>query len=345
MDPILGAALISGGASLFSSIFGGSSGSSNIRRTNEANLQIARETNQANREQLEAQQAWTEEMWNKQNEYNLPKNQVQRLIDAGINPGVIGGNASTHAGAVGSPSANAMQGATMNAYDPTGAFAAAGQGIANSVDSYFRNRNVESVTHKNEAETAKTRQMTPWEIDQLKNLIRKGGIEADLAKTELAYQTAIQGQKIAQSFGDTMMQQKSMMLMDKEMLQRDLQNKLFDVQLSYAPKLNEAQLNQYYATVNQIKAQVGLISQQSGLTSEQRLTEAQRRVGVIVENGLKGLDFDLRKKTLDTSVELLRTDLENKQISGFKESHGLKVGPFEFKPRSDGKGYWPFDRW
>lgn len=352
MDPILTPALVTGGASLLSSLLGGIFGSSSQDTANRTNLQISRETNEANRKQLESQQAWSEEMWQKQfdatNQYNLPKNQAQRLKDAGINPLVLGTGANgSLAGSVGMPSTSpaAMQGTRVEAYDPSGAIRSAGEGVANAVDSYFRNRNIESVTHKNEAETNKTRILTPFEMKQLEMLVKKGGIESDLAKTELIFQQAIQGQRISQAFGDTRLQQRSMALMDKEILQRDLQNKLFDVQLAYAPKLNDAQLHQYYSTVAQIKAQIGLINAQTGLTSEQRLTEAAHRLGVIVENGLKGLDFDLRKKTLDISVELLRTDLENKQIYGFKESHGLKFGPFEFKPRSDGRGYWPFQQW
>lgn len=64
---------------------------------NKTNLQIAQETNQANRDiatqanewnwhNLEAQNNWNIEQWNRENEYNSPKQQVQRYLEAGINP-------------------------------------------------------------------------------------------------------------------------------------------------------------------------------------------------------------------------------------------------------------------
>lgn len=38
------------------------------------------------------QNSWNLDMWNKQNEYNLPANQINRLIAAGINPSALGGS-------------------------------------------------------------------------------------------------------------------------------------------------------------------------------------------------------------------------------------------------------------
>lgn len=39
-----------------------------------------------NANQARIQREWQEEMWNKNNEYNTPLSQKQRLEDAGINP-------------------------------------------------------------------------------------------------------------------------------------------------------------------------------------------------------------------------------------------------------------------
>lgn len=335
MDPLIGASVVSGIGNLVGGILGLGSQSD----TNRANLQIMREQNQFNKEMLQNQQNFAVEQWERQNDYNLPKNVVKRLLDAGINPASLAGNASTPAGAVGLPSASSAAGTTMNPLDYQGV----ANNVTNSFESYFRNRNLKAQSEKTETESNRYRQMTPWEVKQLEMLSRKSGIEGDLAKTELAYQQAIQGQKISQAFGDTRLQIKSLMLMDKNMLEKDLQNKLMEVQLAYAPKLNQAQLNQYYATVNQIKAQISLISEQKNLTSEQRLNEAARRIGIIVENGMKGLDFQIKDETKKVAIESYRTDLEQKQSELYKRSHSTKVGPFEFVPRSDGKGYFPFD--
>lgn len=55
--------------------------------------------NAANRYADEQSRAWQEYMWNKQNEYNLPKNQVQRLMEAGINPNIAFGSSASTLGA------------------------------------------------------------------------------------------------------------------------------------------------------------------------------------------------------------------------------------------------------
>lgn len=74
MDPVTIAALISGGASLLGTglnIFGQAD-------ANKTNLQIARE---ANKNELM--------LYNMQNEYNNPINQMARLRSAGLNPNFV----------------------------------------------------------------------------------------------------------------------------------------------------------------------------------------------------------------------------------------------------------------
>lgn len=276
---------------------------------NQTNIQIAREQNEANRQLLADQQAFAVEQWNRENEYNLPKNVVKRLLDAGINPASLGSNAVIPAGSVGQPSSHPAVGANIVAPDVTGM----ASNFTNSLQSYFQNKNLEEQAKKTSAEAARYREMTPWEINQLKTMIRKGGIEGDLARTELTYQQAIQGQKISQAFGDTRLQEASLKMMDKDLLMKDLQNQLMNVQISYEPKMKEAELNQYYETVRQIKANIGLIVEQTHKTAEERLNEAVKRVGLIVDNGMKGLDYQIKDKTKQIAIDMLREDLWMKE--------------------------------
>ena len=108
VDPLIGGAIIGGVGSVLGGLFGSKSNSNN----NRINLQIARETNQMNKDLFYAQQQWNEEMWNKQNAYNTPAAQAERMIDAGFNPylqNIDTGSASS----VSPVSAPTMQGATM----------------------------------------------------------------------------------------------------------------------------------------------------------------------------------------------------------------------------------------
>lgn len=89
MNPIIGGAIIEGAAGLLGGLLGNKSTSD----TNRMNLQIAREQN-----------AFNEQMWNKNNAYNTPKAQMARYAEAGINPyfalgNVSGGNATAQTAA------------------------------------------------------------------------------------------------------------------------------------------------------------------------------------------------------------------------------------------------------
>lgn len=72
------------------SVIGGALGFLGQQGANKTNLKIARETNAANRANQEYQNEWNLEMWNKQNEYNSPAAQRQRLEAAGLNPIMTG---------------------------------------------------------------------------------------------------------------------------------------------------------------------------------------------------------------------------------------------------------------
>lgn len=72
MDPIIAAGLISGGASLLGNV----------------------STNEANRRQAELAYQRELDMWNRNNEYNTPTNQMARLKSAGLNPNLVYGTGS-----------------------------------------------------------------------------------------------------------------------------------------------------------------------------------------------------------------------------------------------------------
>lgn len=83
MNPFVLGSVISGGANILGGLFG--MGSQNS--ANKANMELAKYQNE-----------WNEKMWHMQNEYNLPKNQMARYLDAGLNPNLIYGSGSASAG-------------------------------------------------------------------------------------------------------------------------------------------------------------------------------------------------------------------------------------------------------
>lgn len=86
-------------SSLATSIINSGSSSGIMVGTNIANNVVQKrmaETNfERNKEMAEYQWNKELEMWNRQNEYNSPKAQMQRYIDAGLNPNLVAGQGSS----------------------------------------------------------------------------------------------------------------------------------------------------------------------------------------------------------------------------------------------------------
>lgn len=80
---------------------------------NRANLRIAQMNNEWSERMMEKQHLYDLEMWNKNNEYNDPSKQVERLSKAGINPALalsnIGTGTATGGNSVGLPSPSSAQ--------------------------------------------------------------------------------------------------------------------------------------------------------------------------------------------------------------------------------------------
>ena len=79
IDPLIGAGLVSGAASLVGDALG-------IRSSNSKNMQINKMNNDFNAAEAEKARRYQSEMWNKTNDWNSPKNVRKRLEEAGYNP-------------------------------------------------------------------------------------------------------------------------------------------------------------------------------------------------------------------------------------------------------------------
>ena len=345
-DPVtaatLGPAVVTALGGIINSMFGSSSQDS-ANRTNleiaKMNADLQRETNEQNYKMFQEQNAWNEDMWNKQNEYNLPANQVQRLLDAGINPAAVFGNGSaTPASSVQSqtaPQFNAPQvNAQVHPYQPN-------FGIGDAVNAYMQSELNNSLRKKYNAETAHTEALTQFEIGSMESRINSAQALAkrddslgELARMELQYIQDSYYWRIKQVKNDVELQSLSQDEMRQKIYGHKLANGLAEIQLSYAPKLNEAQLKQYYETVNQIRAQIGLINANKLLTDEQKLHEVEKRTGTIIENGLKGFNLQTQDAVKDFVVQdyknnsyILQKEAEN-WVSGERFRRFSAVIPF-----------------
>lgn len=253
VDPLIGGAVIGGLGSVIGGLFGSKSNSN----TNRQNLQIARETNALNKELFFANQAWNEEMWNKQNEYNTPAVQAQRMLDAGFNPylsDIDTGSASS----VSPVSAPTMQGATMqsNADIIQNTFS----NIAKQVGDYYyqselQKAQIDGIKAQNKNTELKNQYDAASLLDRLSEQAgraRDFHTKANLQQLEKYY--------LEDTFTTRMNQEKAQL---QSTLIRNygdtLQNKIFEITHKYLEPQKVAELLQASANIDLTNANIRLV--------------------------------------------------------------------------------------
>lgn len=164
MEPITGSALLGAGIGLVKGIFD-LFGTSD---TNETNLQAVRETNQAQRELAEYQWEQNIQQWKRENEYNSPEQQMQRLAAAGLNPYLVYQNGNAIMSAGDSPNYEAPNLQTY--HQEASPLSAIGNGVAQAgataFDNYMRKEMQEAQITKMWYDNAYTEQKTRNEFVQ-----------------------------------------------------------------------------------------------------------------------------------------------------------------------------------
>lgn len=206
-------AAIGAGASLIGGLVGFSSNSS----TNKANMELARYQNE-----------WNEQMWNKQNEYNLPVNQMQRFKDAGLNPNLIYGQGNSG----NASSAPAAAGATLRPY--TGWNAA----INSAASNFVALRNSQAQLENIQAQTANTNQ------DTLNKGAALANIKSNTARSQFDLNIA---QKLEQTTLDAA---KANLAQIQSQTQRNTAEISF---MDFRKELSLAQINQLQASTDKLR--------------------------------------------------------------------------------------------
>lgn len=165
MDVYTAAAISSGANNLSGTLLGYAS----QKDTNKANLKLA-----------EYQYSKALEMWNRQNEYNLPKNQISRLTEAGLNPNLVYGNGTVQ----GLTSAPAPQyhAPTLQAYNNFGSL-----GADQAITTYMQLKQSDAAINKTNAEAMRILKELPLiDLDMgLKKLdIARRGILNSISEKE-----------------------------------------------------------------------------------------------------------------------------------------------------------------
>lgn len=184
-------AIIAGGASLLGSALGFGS----QKKTNKANMELAKYQNEWQTQENEKAYQRNLQMWNLQNEYNSPTQQMARLRTAGLNPNLVYGN-----GVTGNSSGSTPQ------YQPAdikraelSPYRGWNQGLTDAVSNFLAYRSNRAQVENMEAQNSLIRQQTATEAT------RQANIAASTARSEFDLSQANRLKDVSVSMAEAQM--------------------------------------------------------------------------------------------------------------------------------------------
>lgn len=310
-------AIIGAGASLLGNVFGAAS----TRSTNSNNYRIAQMNNEWSEKMMQKQMDYNTQMWNAQNEYNSPSNQVKRLKAAGINPALALGNVSTgSAQGVSSPSLPSPSGATMQPFHPD--FSSIG-------DSLMTAYSLEGQRKQQDAQSRFLDTQSDWYAAKAAADISKVVAETD-SHTAKTYWQKVQNQ-YARGFAyeGYMKEMRSRQQIEVQILNGIKQGMLLDKDIaSYDKRLN-GELSEQLSRVALNYATKRLTLHQAGKVLGEIWTDVEKRIGMKIDN-------DIKSRTRDVVIERAKQPNNMYQL-GFDGINGMVQMGKDF-------GNWIYDK-
>ena len=282
------------------------------KSANEINLQIARETNQANKDLYQQQFEDSLYLWNKNNEYNDAQSQVARLSAAGLNPAMAFGDSSS-ASMAQLPSAAPAQGATFNAWQPdipSDLISSAFLGSLSAVGQYNKDAaETEGITIDNMTRNEQNRVALLQTLEQIRNLKQS----TRLSKSQQKYVDAQEKQvlRVLDLFNDTYDSQKQALELDNAYKQA-----LKDYTINEDARRNvQLAIEQYQADTGRMLASAQVNQLNNAVEMALRLDERETDKHVL-EQYLRSLDGALKRIELKegNSYHLFADALRKSQL-------------------------------
>lgn len=210
LGSVTGSSVLSSLASIGSSLLTNSSNSSSVSDTNSTNYAIAQMNNEYNEELLEKQLQYNWDMWEADNEYNSASSQVERYLEAGLNPAIMmtSGSSAGTASSISAPSAapaSEVGKQIPTQYDYSGI----GEGVSAAVNSAYQNQLVKNQADQVGIENKFWAQKLVETINNLKSNTRNQDSQADLnyiqkfilnnTKYDVIEQARLQNEEIRQN--------------------------------------------------------------------------------------------------------------------------------------------------
>lgn len=184
-------AIIAGGASLLGSALGFGS----QKKTNKANMELAKYQNEWQAQENEKAYQRNLQMWNLQNEYNSPTQQMARLRSAGLNPNLVYGSGVTGNSAGSTPQYQPadIKRAELSPYRGWN------QGLTDAVSNFLAFRSNRAQVENMEAQNSLIRQQTATEAT------RQANIAASTARSEFDLSQANRLKDVSVSMAEAQM--------------------------------------------------------------------------------------------------------------------------------------------
>lgn len=244
--------IISGVGSLLGGLGSSAMNNKAVRDTNKANMEIAKY--QAQWQQQENEKAYQRSlnMWNLQNEYNSPTQQMARIRAAGLNPNLVYGN-----GVTGNSSGSTPQYEPAKFNAPTmQAYRGWNLGISDAISQFLAYRTVKAQVDNMEAQNSLIRQQTATEATKQAN------IAASTSRSEFDLNMAKELKDVSVSSAIADMNQKQAgasqgwTKANREVIQYELDKALFDnkIKLSHQKYLQALQITRQFQQSYDINA-------------------------------------------------------------------------------------------
>lgn len=287
-------ALVAGIGGAFNSIFQG--------RQNRKNREFQERENQINRQ-------FAVDMWNKQNEYNLPTNQMQRLRDAGINPHLA--------------YSNGQQMNTSNAPATPSGIGSMPQGIAPqmNIGEIFNALMTKAQIKQMEAQTEKTL-AEKEEVEARTEGIGKDNKVKDIELTHKDRQILAEIGVNEQNIEESKSRIESSEIANRKM-EQEIEN------LRSTKNLTDQQVENLKKTVYLIEAQINNTKADTGLKNAQREVELLRKGNVLAQTRLLNAQAQ-GQSLLNNYIPREKEALIKKTWTEIKKL-GVDIGHVEFQ--------------
>lgn len=273
------AILMSGAISAGSNLLGGILGKRSNDAANKMNLQIARETNALNYKMFQEQNEFNRDMWNMNNEYNSPSAQVQRALDAGLNPYFNAGNLVSASNSTAPSSASLPNLVTpqFRPYDISPVFSNIGANIGGLLEQQAKIQNLNQQTQASKDITYAQVKQYLAQAEDLKHSAQFRAISNRLLNDTYDYE------KQSKMYNSFIMREQWLQNMAQTKV-ANVQAKMAEMHLDVYPQELQLGITQQIANIMLTKAQTHLSYKQASLAAAQTIESQVRAEGYRISN-------------------------------------------------------------